>query len=306
MPSIVAREHLTISSQLDRTALRDSFVRANTVRVAVEAEATMNLPSYAMKQSTFPEMYERQLVGPLFRPWAEMIVEEVKLSPGERVLDIACGTGIVARLANDRLARVVGVDLSPDMLEVARGLAPAIDWRVGAAAALPLRDGERFDVVVCQQGLQFFPDKSAAAAEMRRALGTGGRLAIAIWRSDEEIPFFLALRRVAERHLGTIADQRYGFGDGASLEALLHDAGFLEVHRRIVSRAIRFTDGASFVRMNSMAFVGMSANGKAMTDQERKQVVDAIVSDSAPVLEQYTDASGLAFNLSTNLATARG
>lgn len=162
-----------------------------------------------MNQATFPEMYERWLVGPLFRPWAETTLEEVELSSGDRVLDIACGTGIVARLARERIGdagHVVGVDISSDMLAVARAVAPGIDWREGKAGALPLYDGEQFDVVVCQQGLQFFPDKPAAAAEMRRALAKGGRLAVATWRSDDEIPFFRELRRVVERQLGAIAD----------------------------------------------------------------------------------------------------
>jgi ubiquinone/menaquinone biosynthesis C-methylase UbiE len=262
-----------------------------------------------MNQASFPEMYERWLVGPLFQPWAEMALDEVQLSPGDRVLDIACGTGIVARTARERLGdagSVVGIDVSPDMLAVARAVAPKIDWREGNAAALPLRDGEQFDVVVCQQGLQFFPDKPAAAAQMRRALAKGGRLAVATWRSDEEIPFFRELRRIAERHLGAIADQRCSFGDAGALEALLWNAGFYDVRSKTLSRIVRFEDGTLFLRMNAMMFVGMSAAGKAMDDQERKRVVEAIVGESAPVLDRYTDGSGTVFELSTNLATARG
>jgi ubiquinone/menaquinone biosynthesis C-methylase UbiE len=269
----------------------------------------MSLPSYAMNQASFPQLYEQCLVGPLFRPWAEMTVETIKLSPSDRVLDIACGTGIVARVAKERLGdvgSVVGIDVSPDMLAVARTEAPGIDWREGNAGALPLRDGEQFDVVVCQQGLQFFPDKQAAAAQMRRALTHGGRLAVSTWRSDDEIPFFRELRRVAERHLGTIADQRYSFGDAAPLEALLRHAGFREVQSRTLSRTIRFKDGATFLPMNAMAFVGMSAAGKAMSADERKAIVEAITHDSEPVLRSYNDGSGLAFELTTNLATARG
>jgi ubiquinone/menaquinone biosynthesis C-methylase UbiE len=268
----------------------------------------MSLPSYAMDQASFPEMYERWLVGPLFRPWAEMTLEEVRLSRADRVLDIACGTGIVARVAREQLGNaghVVGIDVSSDMLAVARALAPNIDWREGDVGALPLRDGEQFDVVVCQQGLQFFPDRPAAAAQMRRALAKGGRLAVATWRSDDEIPFFRELRRVAERHLGPVTDQRYRFGDADALELLLRDAGFHDVRSRTVSRIIRFQDGAPFVRLNAMAFVGMSGAGKGMDEQERKRVVDTIVRDSAPVLQRYTDGSGLAFELSTNLATAK-
>jgi ubiquinone/menaquinone biosynthesis C-methylase UbiE len=262
-----------------------------------------------MNQQSFPEMYERWLVGPLFRPWAEMTLDELALSSGDRVLDIACGTGIVARVARERLGEagyVVGIDISPDMLAVARAEEPAVDWREGNASALPLRDGEQFEVVVCQQGLQFFPDKPAAAAQMRRALVKGGRLAVATWRLDDEIPLFRELRRVAERHLGTIADQRYSLGDAAALEALLRDAGFHAVRSRVLSRTIHFGEGASFLRLNAMALVGMSAPAKEMDDQEHKRVVDEIVSESASVLKQYADGSGAAFELSTNLATAKG
>jgi ubiquinone/menaquinone biosynthesis C-methylase UbiE len=262
-----------------------------------------------MGQPSFPEMYERWLVGPLFKPWAEMTFDRLALFPGDRVLDIACGTGIVARVARERLGDagyVLGVDVSPDMLAVARSVAPSIDWREGNANALPLRDGEQFDVVVCQQGLQFFPDKVTAAREMRRALATGGRLAVATWRSDEEIPFFRELRRVAERHLGPIMDQRYSLGDATALETLLRDAGFKNVQSSTLSRTIRFEDGGVFVRLNTMAFIGMSAAGKSMKDQERKGVLEAIVIESAPILRNYSDASGTAFEVSTNLATATG
>lgn len=268
----------------------------------------MTLPSYAMNQTSFPEMYERWLVGPLFRPWAELTLDEVKLSPGDRVLDIACGTGIVARVAKERIGdtgNVVGIDVSPDMLAVARTVAPNVDWREGNATALPLHDGEQFDVVVCQQGLQFFPDKAGAVAQMRRALVAGGRLAVATWRSDEEIPFFPELRTVAEHHLGAIADQRYSFGDAALLEALLRDAGFHDIEVKTVSRLISFDDGEPFLRLNTMAFVGMSSAGKTLGDEERKRVMEAIIKESMPVLQQYSDGPRLAFELRTNLATAK-
>ena len=262
-----------------------------------------------MGQASFPEMYERWLVGPLFRPWAEVTFEEVKLSPGHRVLDVACGTGIVARVARERLGAagyVVGIDINAEMLAVARTVAPDIDWRVGNAGALPLHDGEQFDVIVCQQGLQFFPDKPAAAAQMRLALARGGRLAVATWRSDEEIPFFRNLRRVAERLLGPVVDLRHSFGNAALIEALLRDAGFHDVRSRTISRRIRFEDGAPLLRLNAMALVGMSAAGKAMADHERMRVVEDIVSGSAPVLQSYADGSGVAFELSSNLVTAKG
>lgn len=261
-----------------------------------------------MAQPTFPELYERWLVGPLFRPWAELTLDEVSLSPGDRVLDLACGTGIVARIARERLGAagyIVGIDVSSDMLAVARTVVPDIDWREGNASALPLRGSERFDVVVCQQGLQFFPDKPAAVAQMRRALAKGGRLAVTTWRPDDEIPLLRALRHVAERHLGAISDRRHSLGDAAEIERLLEDGGLDQIRSKTLSRTIHFQDGAPFLRMNTMAFVGMSALGKLLSDAHRKKVVEAIVAESASVLEPYTDASGLRFELSTNLAMAR-
>jgi ubiquinone/menaquinone biosynthesis C-methylase UbiE len=266
----------------------------------------MSLPSYAMNQASFPEMYERWLVGPLFRPWAEALVEEMRVAASDRVLDIACGTGIVARIASQRARHVVGVDISAGMLAVARNVAPNVDWREGNATALPLRTGEQFDVVLCQQGLQFFADKPAAAAQMRAELAPGGRLAVSVWRADDEMPLLRELRLVAERHVGPIADQRYNFGDAAALEALLRDAGLRDMQSKTLSRTLRFTDGASFLRLNAMALVGMSAAGKAMDEQQRLSAVDAIVDDSADLASAHTERSVLTFEMRTNLATARG
>jgi ubiquinone/menaquinone biosynthesis C-methylase UbiE len=267
----------------------------------------MTLPSYAMNQTSFPEMYERWLVRPLFLPWAELTLDEFNLSRGDRLLDIACGTGIVARVAKERLGdtgRVVGIDVSSDMLAVARAVAPDIDWREGNASSLPLNEGEKFDVVVCQQGLQFFPEKAQAIAQMRWAMAEHGRLAVAMWRSDDEIPFFRELRKVAERHLGAITDQRYAFGDATLLERLLRDAGFHDVDVKTVAREIRFDEGEHFIRLNTMAFVGMSTTGKSLSDDQRKRVMENIINESTPVLQQYTVGSELTFELRTNLAIA--
>jgi len=266
----------------------------------------MALPS----QPSFPEIYEQALVGPLFRPWAELILNDVALAAGDRVLDVACGTGIVARLAKERLGEggsVVGLDLSPAMLAVAREVARGIDWREGdATRALPLQDNEQFDVVVCQQGLQFFSDKPAAARHMRRALAANGRLAVSTWRPDEELPVLWELRRVAERHVGALVDRRHSLGEAGPLERLLREAGFRDVRSKTVSRTIHFDDGSVFVRLNAMALVGMSAASRDMSDEERGQIGAAIVRDSADVLRAHTDTTGFAFELSANVATARG
>jgi hypothetical protein len=151
--------------------------------------------------------------------------------------------------------------------------------------------------------MQFFPDQLAAARRMHAALVPGGRVAVSVWRSDEESPALLELRRAAERHLGPIADRRYGFGDAAALEGLLREAGFRDVRSQPLSRVIRFDNGAAFVHLNAMALVGMSAGSKELSDEARARMVEAVVRDSIEAVGPYTDEKGMAFELSTNLAT---
>ena len=129
-----------------------------------------------------PENYERYLVPSIFGPWAKDLVEIAQLQPKERVLDIACGTGIVARTAALTLGSggsVVGLDVSLPMLAAARSAAAAeglsIDWQEGSAMKLPLADAA-CDVVLCQQGLQFFPDRPAALREMQLGLAVARTL----------------------------------------------------------------------------------------------------------------------------------
>ena len=191
------------------------------------------------------------------------------------------------------------------MLAVARTVAPGIEWREGNANALPLEEGERFDVVFCHQGLQFFPDKPAALTEFRRAMNSAGRLVVAVWKSLDETPFVRESHELAERRLGTFVDRRHSFGDASALEQVVADAGFDDVRVENVMRMIRFTDPAIFVRINTMALVGMSPASSTMKDDERARLVDAIVEESAAIVRQYTTAGELAFELGANVATAR-
>lgn len=260
-------------------------------------------------QASFPEIYEHVLVGPIFRPWVDSLLDDVELGPGDRVLDVACGTGIVARVAKERAGatgRVVGVDVNPQMLAVARNVAPSIEWREGDAGALPLDGDERFDRVVCQQGFQFFRDRAAAAHEMRRALATGGRLALSTWRPDHEFPLLRQLREVAERHVGAVDDRRHSAGDPETVEAVLRDAGFRDIRSKHLSRTLRFADGSAFVRLNAMALVSMSAAGSAMDEGARQRVVAAIAEESAELVRRHTDDAGFGYEIGTNVVMARG
>ena len=268
----------------------------------------MAASSQGIFAGSLPEIYERVLVGPLFRPFAQEVLGRVAVAQNDRLLDVACGTGIVARLAREIVGstgRVVGVDASPGMIAVAKAAAPGIDWREGDAAHLPVGDDEAFDIVTCHQGLQFFPDKPAATREMHRVLVPRGRVALATWRSVEEIPIMRDLQRIAERHLGPVVDQRHSFGDAEALRRLLVEAGFHAIQTETVTCTIRMDDGAAFPRLSTMALVGMSAVAKAMSEEQRSQVSAAIADESVGAAQSYLEGSQLVFDLASNVAIAR-
>jgi len=147
---------------------------------------------------TAAENYQRKWVPYSFDPLAGLLLDHAKVRLGERVVDVACGTGAVARKAAPRAGQagaVVAVDSNPAMLAVGRSLpAPegaTIDWREGSAMSLPLPDAST-DLALCQHGMQFFSDRGAALGEMRRVLAPGGRAAICVWRSLEHNPLSAA------------------------------------------------------------------------------------------------------------------
>ena len=256
----------------------------------------------------FTEIYERVLVGPLFRPFAEELIARLQPRQGDSVIDVACGTGIVARVARAKLgpdARIVGVDVAPAMLAVARSVDPTIDWREGNATSLPVSEDERFSVLTCHQGLQFFPDKAAAAREMHRVVEPGGRVAIATWRPLQDLPVALELNDIAERHVGKIVDMRHSFGTPDHVKALLADAGFHDVRVDTFSHDVRFDDGALYARLNAMAVIGMSEKGKTLNEAERSELAARIAADSQGAITRSTKNGALVIPLTTNIATAR-
>lgn len=257
--------------------------------------------------TTFTEIYERALVAPLFRPFAEQLVARVALKPGDSVIDVACGTGIVARVAREHLgpdAGIVGVDVAPAMLAVARSVDQTIDWRLGNATSLPVTADEQFTVLTCHQGLQFMPDKAAVVREMRRVLAPGGRVAIASWCSLEKIPGALELNAVAERHVGPIVDSRHSFGDANALTRLLVDGGFSDVEGQTLAHVVQFADGALFARLNAMAVIGMSEKGKALSEEERSELAGRIATESQDVIARSTQNGLFQLPLTAISATA--
>lgn len=177
------------------------------------------------------EVYEEFFVPALFQPWTEQVAEAAGVQPDQRVLDVACGTGALARAIASQIGSngvVVGLDINEGMLAVARRKAPQIDWRHGVAEDLPF-EGDRFDAVVSQFGLMFFDDKVTAIKEMVRVLKPGGMLAIAVWDSLQNTPGYAAMVDLLQRLFGQDAADGlrmpYTLGEIPALRALLDRAG---------------------------------------------------------------------------------
>ncbi len=169
------------------------------------------------------EVYDQSFVPALFAQWGPIVAAAAGIRPNQRVLDVACGTGALTQAAAERVGpegSVVGLDVNPEMLEMARQKSTRIDWCEAPAEALPFPDRD-FDAVVSQFGLMFFTDRVAALGEMWRVLGPGGRLAVAVFAAVEESPGYAALVDVLDRLFGEAV------GDGMRAPFVLGDAGQL-------------------------------------------------------------------------------
>ena len=199
-----------------------------------------------------PELYEKYLVPAITRKWADDLVGRAQPSAGEEVLDVACGTGVVARSASRRMlhGHVTGLDLNKGMLAVAQTRVregAVIDWIEGSALDLPF-PAEKFDLVLCQLGLQFFPDQGRALREMRRVLSPSGRVALSVYSPIERTPganaFVLALDRVLGPNASKIKRGEHSFNAPDELRELLIEAGFANVEVQTVVQQIAFSVGS--------------------------------------------------------------
>ena len=253
------------------------------------------------------EIYDNIFIPAMIAAWSPRLAEMVGLQPGERVLDVACGTGDWARCAAARVGPqgwVVGLDISPEMLAMARrkdGAHPvdvAIEWREGSADVLPLANAA-FDVVCCQLGLMFFPDRVAALREMRRVLIPSGRMALVVWGRLAQCPGQMAIAEAWARHLSSDAAagfrRQHVLGDPAAVHALIAAADFQEIEVQRALGVMRFPSAAHLVRSYA-AMMGL---------QVVSAVAEALIHDVTEALADYAGPDGLVYPIEAVLAKAR-
>jgi ubiquinone/menaquinone biosynthesis C-methylase UbiE len=254
---------------------------------------------------TGPEAYERYLVPAIFALWGERLVAAAGVGPGDRVVDVACGTGVVARYAAARVGpggAVAGADLNPGMIAVAAQVAPGIVFEAADAANLPYPD-DAFDVALCQFAVMFFPDRTAALAEMRRVLTPGGRLALNAWRGLDHNPGWAALVAALDAHAGPavagLMRAPFSYGDAGALHALAERAGFSEVRVDVDAGLIPFPSAAELLRRQFAAFPP-TVHTTPLSGTAR----DALVADLEERLRPYAEPDGIAFPAQAHRLTA--
>lgn len=208
-----------------------------------------------------PELYQRYLVPAITSIWASDLIDRAALKPTDHVLDVACGTGAVTRLAAGKIAdgRIVGLDYNAGMLVVARSIratqAP-IEWIEGSALNLPFPAGT-FDLVLCQLGLQFFPDRPLALREMHRVLRQQGRVALSVYSPIERTPAAHAFVLALDGHRGPEASKikraEHLFSSPQEVVALLAQAGFVQVSASTITKQITFPSVFDYVRFQLIA-----------------------------------------------------
>jgi ubiquinone/menaquinone biosynthesis C-methylase UbiE len=251
------------------------------------------------------ENYERVYVPAVMGAWAADLLETAALRPGERVLDVACGTGIVARLAAPQVGaagRVVGLDFNDGMLAVARARpAPTgarIEWRQGDATALPFPDAA-FDAVLCQQGLQFIPDRVAALRAMRRVLAPAGRLVLSLYCRNE--PLETLVQQVSERvgsEATATARTIVALADRRELAGLVTAAGFQEVKLETRAMPAQFASVRATVDYYLNGILSSAISG---LDEASRA---ALVADLRTVLEPYLGNNGIIFPTEAHVVVA--
>lgn len=260
----------------------------------------MTAATYRDFTGTAAETYERYFVPAIATPVSAPLLRAAALQPGERVLDVACGTGVIARLAAEQVGptgSVTAVDLSPDMIAVASKqptpTGAPIDWQVADATTLPLPD-EGFDVVLCQMGLMFMEDRAGAVAQMRRVLDPGGRVVVNTPGAIQ--PLFQLMEQAIVEHisadLGGFVRAVFSMHDPEAVATLLREAGLVDVDATVSVATLQLPGPADFlwqyINLTPMApFVAQaSAEARAALERQFAEAAASFVVDGRTPVDQ--------------------
>jgi ubiquinone/menaquinone biosynthesis C-methylase UbiE len=253
--------------------------------------------------NTAAEVYDEFFVPALFQDWTAIVLDAASVTSGQRVLDVACGTGVLARAAAYRVGdsgSVVGLDINDGMLAVARRNAPNIDWRQGQAEDI-LFDDQSFDAVVSQFGLMFFDNRAAALAEMMRVLRPDGKMSVAVWDKLENTPGYAAMVTLLERLFGEEYANGirapYNLGDTKKLEQILADADIGQ---------FEITTHRGTVRFPSLeGWLYTDIKGWVLADMLNDDQFDLLQSEAPKALGEFVNDDGsVSFSSPAHVITA--
>lgn len=244
----------------------------------------MSVGDHWQMDASTPDLYERYLVPAITSVWANDLLDRIAPSREESLLDIACGTGVVARLAKERghTGGIAGVDLNAAMLVVARRKSTVIEWIDGSALELPFEENS-FEVVLCQLGLQFFPDRHLALSEMVRVLKPGGRAGLSVYSAIERTPAAHAFVEALDLHLGPESSRtkrsEHLSCNSSEVGSWAKRAGFDAVEVATVTMQITFPSMLDYVRFQLTA-TPMAALLNKNTLLERERLIVEIAADA--------------------------
>ncbi len=246
-----------------------------------------------------PEAYERYIVPTFSRVWARDMVARAQLNKGDRILDLACGTGIVARHVLEHLdnaCQVTGTDVNAAVLKKAREICspdsgPVI-WQQSDAVNLPFPDRD-FNVVLCQQGLQYFSDRPRTLREVARVLVNGGRAYFSVWRSLKYFPFYTALHAALDTYVSSNAADMlasaFTLGNPDEIRTLLEQSGFEEINISLVIKQMRYDPVEDFL-IGGFAASPFAQEILSLPEDKRTAMFQAVLQS----ISGYIDDQGLA------------
>ena len=259
-----------------------------------------------LRQIEAARAYEALFVPALFAQFAPKVADAARVCKGERVLDVACGTGILAREIVSRVGpngRVAGIDITPGMIEVAKQIAPDVEWHQGKAETLPFVD-ESFDAVVSQFGLMFFMDRAQAIQEMLRVLTPKGHLAVAVWDSLQNIPAYAAVVEVLQRTAGQQAADAlrapFVLGDRDELGKILSEVGAKSIEVTTHSGTAFFPSIRTMVEAELRGWLPVM--GVTLSEEQISQILH----EAEAALAAYATTDGeVRFDLSAHIVTGQ-